>query len=816
MTTAQRAFELAQRGFATFPVRDDKTPYAVDGLKSATLDPWLAQETFEKYPKSHIAIHCGMSGISVLDIDYKEDASGNATVDGFESLDLGWYEIPTSFAYPSLSGNGRHIMYRAPEGKNLAPKAGYRGMKGVDRRSGESYVVFTADELPKKEELTLAPEWLSDESQVRSADKFTGTVQEWYETLEPGEPNILVRRAIDDAKGQYERQGNDLSHSDLVEIQHRAIRLGAEGNPGIPELLATLEELVESRTGDHSRTPDEYAFEFAEALNSGIKKHGDAIELRKSLPPYSLTMVPTGVPDRLLSGAPGNKDTFRELLAELIKATDDDNLITSILWNSPRTKDISREWGLEFIHERVISARHRPEPVRENPTLPERMPVHSKEIFNNTERGDYEKVKSRSDEEKVIARGAFLSSSEQEIVDSADTFIDRYLRASESKGFSNRAYAIPAAWTALSMAFGLKAVIPKGVNLGVNLWLISMGYSGTGKSAEMAFAKHVMDHLLKDGEGYYNLGAMSSPEGILLELLTRDGKPSMIFQDEASSFFQALRDKDWTKALEYDLSNYYMGDVPPSNKISLKELRGKSAETSFNMLMIATPDRLLKLINTDMFATGFMARVNWMWAEPPVDGDEKYLATRSENDTEKNSPSVTFDLAGDLAHAGSQFSQRVAVWGTDEAVARLATAHRDFDLAAKGHEKYDALEPAITRLGRETLWKCAALLALYRGETTFTLTDALVAIHYATEWYENLGRVVMATSESEFAADVAEIEGYIVGQGGTVTSAKLLHRFRNMIRNSPRELEDRISFLNTSGRVNRVEQDRKVSYTING
>lgn len=801
MSNAERAKSLAERGFAVFRVREDKTPYDSDGLKSASMDPWFVQETFEKTPGALIAIHCGMSGISVLDIDYKEDASGNVTVDGFESLDLGWYEIPTSFAYPSLSGNGRHIMYRAPEGKNLAPKAGYRGMKGVDRRSGESYVVFTADELPKKDELTLAPEWLSDESQVRSADRFTGTVQEWYETLEPGEPNILVRRAIDDAKAQYECQGNDLSHSDLVEIQHRAIRLGAEGNPGIPELLATLEELVESRTGDHSRTPDEYAFEFAEALASGIQKHGDAIELRKNLPAYSLTTVPTGVPDRLLSGAPGNKDTFRELLAELIKATEDDLLVTSVLWNSPRTKDISREWGLEFCHARVISAREKPEPVRENPTLPE---------------PDYEKVKSRSDEEKVIVRGTFLSSSEQEIVDCTDTFIDRYLRASESKGFSNRAYAIPAAWTALSMAFGLKAVIPKGVNLGVNLWMIPLGYSGTGKTAEMLFAKYVLDHLLKDGEGYYNLGAMSSPEGILLELLTRDGKPSMIFQDEAASFFSVLQSKDYVKQLEYDFSNYYMGDVPPSNKISLKELRGKSAETSFNMLMIATPDKLLKLINTDMFATGFLARVNWVWAAPPVEGDDKYKATRSENDDEKNAPSVTFDLAGDLAHAGSQFTHRIAVWGTDEAVARLAMAHRDFDLAAKGHEKYDALEPAITRLGRETLWKCAALLALYRGETTFTLSDALIAIHYATEWYENLGRVVMATSESEFAADVAEIEAYISGQGGTVSEAKLNHRFRNMIRNSPRELADRIDFLRISGRVLRETHENRVSYKLNG
>lgn len=799
MTTAQTAFELAQRGFATFPVREDKTPYTENGFQDASLDPFYTLERFEKYPKALIGIATGASGIVVLDLDYKEDANGNVVLDGYESLDLSWVDVVPTFSYTSIGGKGRHMWYLAPEGVNLPRKIGYRGMAGVDRCSGEGYVVFTHDKLPERAELAPAPEWLCDASAVRSADAFEGDVKSWYETLEPGAPNILVRRAMEDAQKLYDSRGEDFSHSDIVEFQHRAIRLGAEGATGVPELLAMLEEMTENRTGEHSRSQEEYSYEFAEALNSGIKKHGEAITLRKNLPAYSLNVVPASVPDRLLTGAPGNKDTFRELLAELIKSTDDDALVTSVLWNSPRTKDIAREWGLIFVSERVKSAREKPEPIRENPTLPEPSPSLEKEVVPHLAEGK-----------------SFLNTSEQEIVAQTYTFIDKYLAASASKGFSNRAYAIPAAWTAMSMAFGMKAFIPKGVNLGVNLWFIPLGYSGTGKSAEHNFLKHVLDHLFKDGEGYYNLGAMSSPEGILLELLTRDGKPSIIFQDEAASFFSVLQTKDYMKQLEYDFSNYYMGDVPPSNKISLKELRGKSAETSFNILMIATPDKLLKLINTDMFGTGFLARVNWIWAEPPVENDDKYKATRSENNSEKNSPTVTFDLSSDLAHASLGFSERTAVWGTDEAVERLTEAHAAFDKAAKPHEKYEALEPAITRLGRETIWKCAALLALYRGETTFTLTDALVAISYAEEWYVSLIRAVEATSESDFAADAQEIEAYIVAEGGTVSEARLNHRFRNMIRNSPRELSDRIDFLKISGRLNKVEADRKVTYVING
>lgn len=812
-TTAQRAKALAEAGFAVFPVRDDKTPYAADGLKSASLDPYYVLETFERYPKSHIAIHAGMSGITVLDIDYKADAEGNTTVDGFESLDLAWYEVPTSFAYPSLSGNGRHIMYRAPEGKNLAPKAGYRGMKGVDRRSGESYVVFTSEELPDKATLTDAPEWLCDESQVRSADKFSGTVQEWFDTLEPGEPNSLVRRAIDDAKAQFERQGNDLSHSDLVEMQHRSIRLGAERNAGVPELLATLEELVESRTGDHSRTPDEYAYEFAEALASGIEKHGDAIELSKNLPAYSLNIVPSAVPDRLISGAAGNKDTFRELLAELTKATDDDKVITSVLWNSPRTKDISREWGLTFVNERVISARTRPEPVRENPTLP------TVEWQKDTVNGTIVPTSGKAVDENttnVVSKQGFLTASEQAQVDETHTFIDSYVEATRAKGFTNLIYAIPSAWTCLSMAFGRRAFIPLSKPLEVNLWMIILGESTTGKGTEDRFLRGVLNAMFLDGEtDNYNLGALSSPDGLHLGLINRDGLPSIIHNDEASDFFRDIRTKDWMAPVPDKLAKWYDSFVEPSSKISLKDARGKSAHTSLNQLMWGTPDRMLTLLDASQFESGYLARVNWVWDGTIPDPNRKSDLRLQEN-MKRETPDEVYDVASDLLHAGKALQGRVAVGGTEKAQKRLNKAADDFRKAARKSSRYTFFKPAVDRLVMETLWKCAALLALYRGDKEFTELDAWVAIHYASDWLLTLMKVSESISESPYSRDLEEMESFIRDEGGTVSRAKLLNQFRGKVLRSGRELEDRVGFLIDSGRVNRKEEDRAIVYSLNG
>ena len=228
MTTAKTAFDLATAGYAVIPVRENKIPFGDDGLKSATLDPWYAQEWFEKTRAPYVGIVTGRSGIVVLDLDYKEDEHRSVVKDGFESLTQEWLEVPESFSYASLSGAGKHIMYAAPEGLNISRKSDYRKMHGVDRQAGESYVVFTADTIPNKADLTPAPEWLLDASEVRSAAVLEGAVQDWYETLEAGEPSLFVRNAMEDARKLYAEKGNDFSHSDIVEFQHRAVRLGAE------------------------------------------------------------------------------------------------------------------------------------------------------------------------------------------------------------------------------------------------------------------------------------------------------------------------------------------------------------------------------------------------------------------------------------------------------------------------------------------------------------------------------------------------------------------------------------------------------------
>lgn len=790
MTTDVNQRELAaglvRLGIPVFKVRvsedGTKTPMHKNGHLDASTDPGLVDDWFAESPTARVGAWVGGANLLALDVDVKNGK------DGWESLDLSWNDVPSTFSYKTPTG-GSHLLYSVPEGvEGLAPSANYRGLVGVDIRAGSSWVLWSGGVPESRDVFTEAPEWMLDTVKVRTSAQFEGGLKEWYETLESGEPNVIVRRALSRIK-------DDMSHSDMVAATYEAIRMGAEGNPGVQVLLEKLEEEWLARDpGNHTTPESAWEYKFLEALTSGIEKAGDAIELRKNLPAYDLSLVPTSVPTDLVTGAPGDKEAFRVLLAHLLKATDDDLKITSILWNCPRTKDTAREWGLEFVNQRVTEARTRPEPVRENPSLA-------------TE------AKTVADTQGSV-KGGLLTAEEREVFETTDTFIRRYCEASSRKGFWNPAYDVPAAWTALSMAVGTKAILRHN-GLGANLWFIEMGGTGSGKSSAQKFLKSTLDLLMRDGESYHNVGASSSPAAIHEELLLRDGKASMLHHDEAASFFSDLHNTEWMKSLEHHFSSFYDGEVEPSNKVRLpKELRGKRATTSFNLNMSATPDKLLSLVTTDMFESGFLSRVNWTWAPERPDTDDRFDIGESDVDAEAKAHPVVYELVADLSGVREAFTERVVVSGSVDARKRIAQAAKELDRKSRGHERYEILRGPLTRL-TETMVKCSALLALYRGDTTFGLEDALIAIGYAEEWYGTMVRVVNETSESEFSRQAALIEAYVQAQGGSCTATKLNHRFRSLIQRSPRELSDRIDFLVSSGRLLRKEDSGVVRYEIN-
>lgn len=288
---------LSGTGFSVFPVKHDevlntKKPMIENGHLKATQDLDTIRAWWKKFPHAKVGVAAGVSGIVVLDVDVKE-------FDGWQTLEDSWVDVPETFSYETGTG-GSHLVYLAPEGVRLTGNAPYRNMPGVDRRGGSSWCMWVGG-VPDRSELAPAPEWLCDEAKERSVQGFNGTVDEWYATLTPGDPNALVRHAL-------KRINPDYGHSEMVEATYEAIRLGCEGNSGIPDLLDAILEAWVNRPAENHTTPEsEWEYKFQESVVLGIEKYGELTDRVKNLPEFSLALVPASVPDNLITGASTGK-----------------------------------------------------------------------------------------------------------------------------------------------------------------------------------------------------------------------------------------------------------------------------------------------------------------------------------------------------------------------------------------------------------------------------------------------------------------------------------------------------------------------------
>lgn len=761
-----------------FPVKPSKAPATPNGLLDATLDAeqitkWFANSDFL------VAVNMGMSGLNGLDIDLHGD------IDGWASLMDSWLEVPETFSYSTQSG-GEHHVY-ASDLATLGPATNYRKMQGVDRRAGGSYLIWWGDVVPEsREAFTPAPEWLNDPTRERKSYEYAGDTQEWLDSLVEGEPNLLVRNAMD-------RLDTDLSHEALITAQHSAIRLGAEGNPGVPQLLDKIEELWLSRPAENHSTPEsEWPSKYQDALNRGVALFGDTIELLKGLSAPNYDDLPDSINLSLLVGeSTANKAVWTKALKALVKGVEDDQMVVSVLWFAPKTMALSREWGVQFVAQRVQEERARQKPNE-----------FHEPIIKPTQN----------------ARRPLLEDYEQEVVDNLATFPKLFLRVGKEGGFINEAIAKPAAWNCMSVAFAFRGFIPVTPTdkLGLNLWFINLAGSGTGKSRAVQMERTVLNAIY-DGDNEdagYSVAAETSPAGLHELLLRRDHQPTLFAADEASGFFKKLSRQDYMSGLDQLMSEVYDGRVPPGAKMSLKELRGKSAMTSFHMSLHSTPEGFWENANREMYLSGFLARANWTFG-PPRERNLDYLTLTQEmnapDDYDTLHPSIAA-LAVDLTTVSYAIGPRAKpILASEEALQRMTQALREMMSQTWRHDPSPDMEKATTRLGYETMRKCAALNAMWRGSLIIEYVDALVAIDACQSWFDNLFVVLDKISDSEFSRECTTISTYIHSRE-SVSRAHIFERFRGLIQRSPIELDQKLEFLRESGEIAQRTVDGRVEY----
>ena len=782
MPTIVKALALAELGIHVFPVNtagDTKVPLTPRGHLDATTDPDRITAWWDEFPEASPGVAAGPSGLVLLDVDAKNGK------DGWQSLMEAWVDIPDTLNYDTPTG-GVHYVYESDR-DDLNGVANYRKMDGVDRRAGSSFFVWWGGVPDDRDVFTQAPEWLVDPARRRTERAFEGDTADWFESLTPGEPNVLVRRAM-------ERVTEDMSHSEMVERQYEAVRLGAEGNPGVPQLLDAIQDAWLNRPPENHTTPEsQWQYKFFEALDSGIAKYGELIGLVKTLPEFTPGMIPPGVSDSLIYGSPANKQVWNRAMRELITAESDDLIVVSILWSAPRPRDLSREWGLSFVMDRVTTERGRME-------APDDVPVAAEPV----EPGEGVQL---------------LNEEEREAVARTQTFTDLYLAAGMRSGFANPTMFRASAWNVLSLAFAFKGFIPVSQTdkLGLNLWIVSLSYSGSGKTRSVKFEDEILNALYEgdNTDQPYQLGDQVSPAGLHEALLMRNRQGTYMNSDEASGFISRVENVEFMRGLKDDLAKYYDGYVPAATKKNAKHLKGESALTHFNMHLHATPERFWEIVTREMFLSGFLARVNWSIGELPDRDLSKVSLTQVvdvPDDIGQLHPNVA-EIVTDLGLLRLARGASAPVLTSSEALDRMTTALRTMLGAVIGTPHEDMLEPAVTRLGFETIRKCATLNALWRGSNQVEHIDALVAIHAAQEWFDNLFTVAEQVSDSLFEKSCAEIEAFIRSKGGA-TRTQIFSRFKGTVQRTSREIDERLDMLRESGRIYRTERGGAVAYEV--
>lgn len=151
MSTVETALSLAAVGWHVFPCSASGKPLVRWG-EGATTDPATIKRWFRQDDR-RIGVHCGRSGLLVVDIDRKDGRNG------LESLKQAGRKLRRTFRYSSRSGKGRHYVYAAPASVDCTIATNVLGMSGVDVRAGGGMVVYNGPALAERPTLAPAPEW---------------------------------------------------------------------------------------------------------------------------------------------------------------------------------------------------------------------------------------------------------------------------------------------------------------------------------------------------------------------------------------------------------------------------------------------------------------------------------------------------------------------------------------------------------------------------------------------------------------------------------------------------------------------------------
>jgi hypothetical protein len=416
-----------------------------------------------------------------------------------------------------------------------------------------------------------------------------------------------------------------------------------------------------------------------------------------------------------------------------------------------------------------------------------------------------------TDEERALASGE-------------NDFIKRYQNWSRIKLGSayNAPYARMNAWSALAGAFSDMGIVTS-TGDSLNLFIMAVGGSGSGKSSSRRLWDKLMREIFSDDAGWM-IGSNASPEALHEKLIERDGKVSFFSADEAHGWFKRVNGNQWANGTYENLAEYYDGDVPPMLRSSMgkREISGKRAQSFFNMHMMGTRRGEMSLpsvLTTSMFYSGFLARFLWFIGEDREITPESLRETNGDGEYANNGfepqarqwAAEFFDTKKRLRAKHKRV--RIPMNLTQGALERMSKFKQDATDLAQKRKEWELLEPCMVRIG-PNVRRAATLLALEEGKDEVELKHVVLALEAAEEWLSCLFSIAQEISASQFAREVDEIENFIEGKGGVARREIVFRKFASR---NPRDLIVQLEALHAQGRVvEDQEKQQKVLKIVRG
>lgn len=153
------AHQYASCGLAVLPLKPDKTPYTLHGLKDASKDDSTISNWWKQWPAANIGIATGQvsGGICVIDQDEKKGEHGIETFEKW--IDDNMQYVDDTWESKTASG-GRHTFFRS--NIPVANRVGW--LPGVDVRGDGGYVVVPPSILSDGSRY----EWLTSPMELES------------------------------------------------------------------------------------------------------------------------------------------------------------------------------------------------------------------------------------------------------------------------------------------------------------------------------------------------------------------------------------------------------------------------------------------------------------------------------------------------------------------------------------------------------------------------------------------------------------------------------------------------------------------------